>query len=309
MNKLFCLFLLFALSLVKSMDGRDVGTVQSVPAEKKTLTERWSWAEGEARAAGQTRIYIAYAIEKKMGRGHTIIMGDEHGRLGVRLGERLGLKMEAETDESPVQLAKRMLAERKGGHDGQDRVARDLIGLFDMEFSAGKWRLTGLKAGNPESRIVLKDLPIYWLGRVSDSESLDHLAVDFKSCSDADLKEKLVAGIGMHDYSEKVVPLLKTALGREQPSGVRKSAVFWLSQQAGLKVCQTLENIAGDTDESQSIRDTAVFALSQHEQGIDALVRLARGNGDPRMRKKAIFWLGQSEDERGLKTILEILDK
>jgi hypothetical protein len=309
MNKIICLLLLVGFGVVAGVYGRDSGTVKPVPADKQSLTERWAWAEGQARVTGQARIYIAYSIGKKMGPGHTFIMGDERGARGVRLGERLGMKMEAESDEGTRQLARRMLNEKKGRRAGDDRVVRDLIGLFEMDYSAGKWRLAGLTAGNPESRIVLKELPIYWLGPVSDHESLDHLAAEFKSCSDANLQEKLVAGIGMHDLSEKVVPLLKAALGREHPEAVRKSAVFWLSQQAGQKVCPTLEAIVGDRAESRVIRETAVFALSQHEQGVDALIRLAEGTGDPVMRKKAIFWLGQSDDERGLKTILKILEK
>ena len=54
-----------------------------------------------------------------------------------------------------------------------------------------------------------------------------------------------------------------------------------------------------------------IFALSQlpSEKGIPILIRLARSNKDPKVRRKALFWLGQSDDPRALALIEEILTK
>jgi hypothetical protein len=40
---------------------------------------------------------------------------------------------------------------------------------------------------------------------------------------------------------------------------------------------------------------------------VPALIRVARTNKDPELRKTALFWLGQSEDPRALDLFEEIL--
>jgi hypothetical protein len=42
-------------------------------------------------------------------------------------------------------------------------------------------------------------------------------------------------------------------------------------------------------------------------EGVPALLRIARSNPDPELRKTALFWLGQSEDPRALALFEEIL--
>lgn len=92
---------------------------------------------------------------------------------------------------------------------------------------------------------------------------------------------------------------------------IRKSAVFWLSQAAADAATKGLADLAEDDAEDRDIRDQAVFALSQLRaaEGVPILIRLARSNKDPKVRKKAIFWLGQSDDPRALALFEEILTR
>lgn len=56
----------------------------------------------------------------------------------------------------------------------------------------------------------------------------------------------------------------------------------------------------------------AVFAISQHaekDEAVEMLIAIARHNPNPRVREKAIFWLGQSGDERAVQFFKEILGK
>ena len=54
-----------------------------------------------------------------------------------------------------------------------------------------------------------------------------------------------------------------------------------------------------------------MFALSQRprDEGVPALIYVARTNKDPEIRKKALFWLGQSNDPRALDLFEELLTK
>lgn len=103
--------------------------------------------------------------------------------------------------------------------------------------------------------------------------------------------------------------LLALARAEHVPQERRRSAVFWLGQAAGESIASTLDSIALDESGSRDIRKHAVFALSQRsaEESVPALIRIARTNRDPELRKTALFWLGQSEDPRALDLFEELL--
>jgi HEAT repeat protein len=103
--------------------------------------------------------------------------------------------------------------------------------------------------------------------------------------------------------------LLRLARTLAVPLETRRMAVFWLGQAAGAAAARSLDSIAGDSAGDREVRKQAVFALSQRSgnEGVPALLRIARTNPDPELRKTALFWLGQSEDPRALALFEEIL--
>lgn len=103
--------------------------------------------------------------------------------------------------------------------------------------------------------------------------------------------------------------LLRMARDTEIREDTRKQAVFWLGQAAGKEATKGLDSIVTDTGGEIEIRKQAVFALSQRpeEEGVPALIHIARTNRHPELRKTALFWLGQSEDPRALTLFEEIL--
>jgi len=105
--------------------------------------------------------------------------------------------------------------------------------------------------------------------------------------------------------------LLKIAKDEKVSRKVRRSAVFWLGQAAGDAATRGLTDLVADGDQDHEVRESAVFALSQrpHDEGVPALIRIAKDNKDPDLRRKAIFWLGQSDDPRALSLFEELLTK
>ena len=105
--------------------------------------------------------------------------------------------------------------------------------------------------------------------------------------------------------------LLKIAKDQTVSRKVRRSAVFWLGQAAGDAVTAGLTDLVDDRDADREVRETAVFALSQRpkDEGVPALIRIAKENRDPELRRKAIFWLGQSDDPRALTLFEELLTR
>lgn len=92
------------------------------------------------------------------------------------------------------------------------------------------------------------------------------------------------------------------------PHATRREAVFWVAEAAG-DVADGART-AGTADAADlEVREHAVFALSQQprDASVPALIRAARTNRDPQIRRRAIFWLGQSGDERALAFFEELL--
>jgi len=103
--------------------------------------------------------------------------------------------------------------------------------------------------------------------------------------------------------------LLKIARSSRASEQLRGRAVFWLGQAASEAAGLALDSIATDDHGSREVRRQAIFALSQRstDEAVPALMRIARTNGDPELRKTALFWLGQSEDPRAITLFEEIL--
>ena len=105
--------------------------------------------------------------------------------------------------------------------------------------------------------------------------------------------------------------LLDIAKDRAVPEGTRKSAVFWVGQAAEEAATKGLADLVDADDGEREVQESAVFALSQRprDEGVPVLLRVAQTHKDPEIRKKAIFWLGQSGDPRALAYFEEVLTK
>lgn len=104
--------------------------------------------------------------------------------------------------------------------------------------------------------------------------------------------------------------LLAIARDPQRPHEARSSALFWLGQEAGEKAAAGLSDFVERDEEDLELREHAIFALSQMdtEQSVPALMRIARTHESGRLRRSALFWLAQSEDERVIELFAEILE-
>ena len=95
------------------------------------------------------------------------------------------------------------------------------------------------------------------------------------------------------------------------PTETRRQAVFWVSQAAETAATRGLDSLIDEDSVDTEVREQAVFALSQRprEEGVPALIGIARTHRDPEIRCKAIFWLGQSDDPRALALFEELLTR
>ena len=90
---------------------------------------------------------------------------------------------------------------------------------------------------------------------------------------------------------------------------IRGKALFWLAQKAANKQTEDVLKRAVAEDPERSVKEQAVFALKQlpESQGVPLLIEIAKTHPDPAVRKKAMFWLGQSKDSRALDYFAQVL--
>jgi hypothetical protein len=188
---------------------------------------------------------------------------------------------------------------------------------WDMPCDSGPVRVALTKSGG---RIT--DLRVYvggeWranttatdLGTVGTKDAASYLlALALKDESRA--SEKAIFPAVLADSVTIWPDLLKIAKADNVSRKVKRSAVFWLGQAAGDAATRGLTDLVDDGNADHEVRETAVFALSQRprDEGVPALIRIAKENKDPDLRRKAIFWLGQSDDPRALSLFEELLTK
>ena len=162
----------------------------------------------------------------------------------------------------------------------------------------------------------IREKAIFWLGNAGDSQALTDLKEIYAKEQDGSVKKQIVFAIQLSKQKDAVGELIRIAKQDSSPD-VRKQAVFWLGQKASAESVKALKDIveapddpAGAASES-GLKEQAVFAISQlpKDKSVPMLIDLAKANKKSSVRKKAIFWLGQTGDPAALKFFEDILLK
>lgn len=147
------------------------------------------------------------------------------------------------------------------------------------------------------------------LGEVAASDAATHLLSLARGGPAQPPLEDAVLAAALADVPELWRDLLSLARDRDVEPDARKSAIFWVGQDAAGAATAGIAAVAADEREDQDVRESAIFALSQRpvEQSIPLLMEIARSAREAETRKTAMFWLAESDDERVLAFFEEIL--
>ena len=212
-------------------------------------------------------------------------------------------------------------------------------------FRAENRQIGKIRSFSPECELDAGGLPFVWLTGVSAAESVKMLetiardtagarrdeirradaavsaiALHADSSAEGALEElladnhpeqvrrKALFGLAERNDAQALAVLVNAAHNDKSPR-IRGQALFWLAQRAGQKIAESAINNAIANDPETEVKKKAVFALTQMPggQGVPLLIQVARTNRNPEVRKQAVFWLGQSKDERALAFIEEVL--
>jgi hypothetical protein len=234
--------------------------------------------EKAVASLGDGTVRMTYAARIGVcGDGSSSISFDGGNSWHVSRGRHDG--WERECDEGPVRVSMRV-------RDGEVVRIKTRVG--------GHWR--------PAGEGVVD------LGEISPKEAADFL-LDIAWHSRRPVAEDAILPAILARDVEVWPRVLEIARDEVAPADVREVAVFWLGQLAGDKATEGLVSIVGDDDEDLEVRQAAVFALSQGHGRSHAeyLMKIARTNPHPEIRKSAMFWLAQRDDPEVLDFFEEIL--
>jgi HEAT repeats/PBS lyase HEAT-like repeat len=150
---------------------------------------------------------------------------------------------------------------------------------------------------------------VFWIAQQGDGRAPSVIHEALEKDPSPDVRKKAVFALSQLKDNAGVESLIKVARGSSDPA-MRGEAVFWLGQKAGQKAAAEItERIAQDPN--TEVQKKALHALSQFPrgEGVPHLIQVARTNQNPAVRKQAMFWLGQSRDQRAIDFFAEILKK
>ncbi|HKS55670.1 MAG TPA: HEAT repeat domain-containing protein [Steroidobacteraceae bacterium] len=200
------------------------------------------------------------------------------------------------TDDSArwlIDLAKRQDADSAKRH----RIGEDILAALAVHRgNLARDALAGMARNDP--RKETRKEAVFWLAQVRGNEGAEITSSIMFNDKDPDVREHAAFALGQSNSPRVASDLIK--LGNTDKSGdVRAQAWFWLAQ-SGAPEAENAIIAALKKDSDDDVREQAVFALSQlpDDRSAKALIAMAEDRSLPHeQRKRAVFWLGQSESD------------
>ena len=155
----------------------------------------------------------------------------------------------------------------------------------------------------------LREKAIFWLGQGRSTENTEFLRNLYSRLTDQDLKEKVLFSLSQQRGAGNEQWLMNIAVNPKEDVELRKKALFWAGQ-SGVAIQEFASLYDRMTD--AELKEAIIFNLSQRQSdkaAIDKLFDIARNEKDSELRKKAIFWLGQSRDPRVQQFLMDLINK
>jgi HEAT repeat protein len=155
----------------------------------------------------------------------------------------------------------------------------------------------------------LRGQAIFWLGQRASQENNDFLRSLYGKLNDDELKDKVLFSLSQRRNMGNEKWLMDIAVNSRESTELRKKALFWAGQ-SGVGIPEIIPLYARLTD--REMKEQVIFVLSQrgnNSAAVDKLMDIARNEKDSELRKKAIFWLGQSRDPRVQQFLLDMINR
>jgi len=154
----------------------------------------------------------------------------------------------------------------------------------------------------------MREKAVFWLGQSNDAENPAFLRTVYGRTGNDALKQKILFALSQARGQENQQFLLDVARNKSEAIEVRKQALFWAGQSGTVNTADLASLYTTMPD--QEMREQIIFVLSQRNNdptAMDKLIEIARKDPNPELRKRALFWVGQSKDPRATQLLQDIL--
>ena len=274
-------------------------TVLRHPDPSQPLAQRWEWAKNQARQLGRRTYWIGYQVSRPSWLEHSVYVdrGSEVTGPGVKISGRMFGNFQGFLFRGV------RLAPLTGTGDSDDIAL-----LFGFSTDAGgRVALTHVHVASVYLPVDFRGRTLFWLGNAQDTQSIPVVEALFAATPQAQLREDIVAAVGIHGSSAVVVPILLRWLISREATDVRSQAAEWLGFHPSAAAVAGLSGAARN-DPAGDVRRQAAEALGDNplEAATDSAIAVARTATDPDARRAAVEGLGQKTSDRALAALVTI---
>jgi hypothetical protein len=155
----------------------------------------------------------------------------------------------------------------------------------------------------------LREKAIFQLSQQRDPANGRFLRDLYGKLDDERLKRQVLFALSQRRGEGNEKWMLDVALDEKEDVDVRKQALFFVGQMRGAPVADLIALY--DRMSNRVMKEQLIYTYSQIRDAtiVDKMMDIARNEKDIELRKKALFWLGQSKDPRVVKFMLEIIER
>ena len=164
-------------------------------------------------------------------------------------------------------------------------------------------------AARRDANIDLREKAIFWIGQSRSPENAQFLKDLYTKVENDDLKEKIIFSLSQMGGADNYRWLMDIALNPKEDIEIRKKALFWAGQGHNVDVGDLVKLY--DSMSDREMKDQLIFVYSQRreEAALDKLFQIGKTDPDRELRKKAIFWIGQSRSPRAAQYLQELINQ
>jgi len=155
----------------------------------------------------------------------------------------------------------------------------------------------------------LREKAIFWLGQRRSAENEQFLKDLYKKLENDDLKEKVIFSLSQMGGADNYRWLMDIALNTRENIELRKKALFWAGQGKSVDIADLVRLY--DSMNDREMKEQLIFVYSQRreEAALDKLFQIGKNDPDRELRKKAIFWIGQSRSPRAAQYLQDLINQ
>jgi HEAT repeat protein len=213
------------------------------------------------------------------------------------------------TDKAATALEQIMSSSTQDG----DMREQAVFALMQQRSARGQAAVRAI-AQDPKAPDGVREKAVFWLGQQKSPENaaflrgmFDKLAGSAEGSSGESIAKKILFSLSQMRGEGNDKWLMDVAANSKYSVETRKQAIFGAGQ-AGVSTADLVALYPRLTD--RELKGQLIWVMSEKRDGgaIDRLMQIAKSDPDREMRKKAIFWLGQSNDPRVKDFLLEIIN-